>query len=392
MRNKIKQQFVPVILYAATCFYFSYAVAGSADTSSSNEQKNKTIQTTKTLSNIDQTIDAQKKTIALTRSKRSGLNKRLKKDELIIANAAKVVNKTTHHLTKIKNKIKQLFQQKNELIVQKYQQQKLLAQQLRAAYTNGDHDYLKLILNQENPAVVQRTLSYYQYFNKARITEIKQFEKTVQALAAIAAEQQIQVDKLTQLKQQQVTQQIVLQQSNKARKITLKKLSKQLLTKEQRLHKLEREQQNLQIALRKLKQLAKAELTLTGLKHFKHKLSWPIKGRVLHHFGSRKQGYLRWKGVLLSASLGKEIKSIHNGKVLFSNWLNGYGLVIVVDHGNGYMSLYGHNQALLKNVGDHVESGEPIALVGQSGGQNRSALYFEIRHDGKAVNPQIWCH
>ena len=112
---------------------------------------------------------------------------------------------------------------------------------------------------------------------------------------------------------------------------------------------------------------------------------------MLHRFGTRKQGYLKWKGVLISSAVGKQVKSIHNGTVLFSDWLKGYGLVTVVDHGKGYMSLYGHNQTLLKNVGDQVEQGEPIALTGQSGGQQQSGLYFEIRHQGKAVNPRLWC-
>ncbi|WP_394172185.1 murein hydrolase activator EnvC family protein [Thalassotalea litorea] len=100
---------------------------------------------------------------------------------------------------------------------------------------------------------------------------------------------------------------------------------------------------------------------------------------------------MRWKGVLMTAPVGQPVYTIHNGTVLFADWLKGYGLVVVVDHGDGYMSLYGHNQTLLKNVGDRVEIGEPIALVGQSGGQNRAGLYFEIRHKGKPVNPKLWC-
>ena len=136
---------------------------------------------------------------------------------------------------------------------------------------------------------------------------------------------------------------------------------------------------------------AKQAENLVGLSKLKRKLSWPVKGRINHSFGSSKQGYLKWKGVFLSAPIGREVKTIHNGTVLFSDWLKGYGLVTVVDHGDGYMSLYGHNQALLKSVGDRVEAGEPIALVGQSGGQANSGLYFEIRHTGIAVNPKLWC-
>jgi septal ring factor EnvC (AmiA/AmiB activator) len=168
-------------------------------------------------------------------------------------------------------------------------------------------------------------------------------------------------------------------------------LSKQLLSSQQQLNKLKAEENNLTQALNKLAAMIKAEIDLTGLSKLKNRLSWPVKGKISHSFGTKKQGYLTWKGVLISAPISHQVSTIHNGTVLFSDWLKGYGLLTVVDHGNGYMSLYAHNQTLLKSVGDRVETGEPIALVGQSGGQSSSGLYFEIRHQGKALNPKIWC-
>ena len=171
-------------------------------------------------------------------------------------------------------------------------------------------------------------------------------------------------------------------------------MNQKALTEQQKLAKLEREESALVSLLKRMAAdaaKAKQAENLVGLSKLKRKLSWPVKGRINHSFGSSKQGYLKWKGVFLSAPIGREVKTIHNGTVLFSDWLKGYGLVTVVDHGDGYMSLYGHNQALLKSVGDRVEAGEPIALVGQSGGQANSGLYFEIRHTGIAVNPKLWC-
>ena len=161
--------------------------------------------------------------------------------------------------------------------------------------------------------------------------------------------------------------------------------SKQLLTK------LVEEEENLISALQQLAQLSKPDEELNGLSQLKRKLAWPVKGRINRSFGSKKQGYLKWKGVLMAAPVGRQVKTIHNGTVLFADWLKGYGLVTVIDHGQGYMSLYGHNQTLLKSVGERVETGEPIALVGQSGGQLRPGLYFEIRYRGQAVNPKKWC-
>ena len=387
--NIKKIRFNSIMVLALSFTIIPAGIVGAAAQRSTENQQEQ--QTNNKLKDVHKEIAKQRKTIAKTNQKRQKLEARLKKDELAIAVVAKKVNETNTQLTTTKTSIAKLKQEKIKLLQQKQQQQKLLAQQLRAAYSNGDHDYLKLILNQEKPASIQRTLTYYQYFNKARIDEIKHFEKTVADIAKVTEQQQQQAEKLVQLQQQQLAQQAQLKESNKARKGTIKQLNRQLLSKQEQLQKLQSEEENLTIELNKLQQLAREELDLAGLDKLQHKLAWPVKGRLLKRFGNRKQGYLKWKGVLIAASIGKNVNSIHSGKVLFSDWLNGYGLVIVVDHGNGYMSLYGHNQALLKNVGDRVETGEPIALVGQSGGQSRPALYFEVRHDGKTVNPKIWC-
>ena len=130
---------------------------------------------------------------------------------------------------------------------------------------------------------------------------------------------------------------------------------------------------------------------MLGLNKSKGKLNWPSKGKLKHTFGQRKHGGIDWKGVLIGAKEGTNVNSINNGQVVFADWLKGFGWVIVVDHGEGFMSLYGHAQTLLKDVGDMVREGETLALVGQSGGQSSSGLYFEIRHKGRAVNPIKWC-
>jgi len=266
-----------------------------------------------------------------------------------------------------------------------------LAKQLRSAYTTGQHDYLKLLLNQEQSGKIQRTITYYQYLNKARINEIEKFQTTIAQLMMVTTEHQNQVEQLQTLKQSQQNQRLALSENKKKRSKTIASLGKKLLSSKQQLAKLKADEANLTAALQKLAELIRSEVDLTGLSKLKRKLSWPVKGRLLRSFGSKKQGYLKWKGVLLGAPIGRQVQTIHNGTVLFSDWLKGYGLLTVIDHGNGYMSLYAHNQTLLKSVGDQVETGEPIALVGQSGGQNQASLYFEIRHKGKAVNPKLWC-
>ena len=355
---------------------------------------NNSAKTNQQLSDIQQAINQQKQNLSSTNVKISDLEQQLKTDDLAIGKIAKNLANTSSELAATREKLGQLSTEKKQLELAKKQQEQILAKQLRAAYSTGHHDYIKLILNQEKPSSVQRTITHYQYLNTARIKEIEAFKSTITQLNDVTQQYQKQAEQLTQLTQTQSQQKQILELSKTKQKQTLAALNKKALTGQQKLAKLEREESALVSLLKKMAadaEKAKNAKNLVGLSKLKRKLSWPVKGRINHSFGSSKQGYLKWKGVFLSAPIGREVKTIHNGTILFSDWLKGYGLVTVVDHGDGYMSLYGHNQALLKSVGDRVEAGEPIALVGQSGGQTNSGLYFEIRHTGIAVNPKLWC-
>ncbi len=343
------------------------------------------------LNDIQKAIAKQKSNIFDTNKQRSKLERQLKADDLAIAKVAKEINRIEELLKSTQDKISSLAAEKKQLTIEKQKQEKLLAQQLRSAYTTGQHDYLKLLLNQDQSEKIQRTISYYQYLNQARTKEIDKFQETISQLLQVTTEHHAQIEQLQQLKEEQIKQDNKLRENKALRSKTIAKLGRELLSSQQQLDKLQAEENNLNQALSKLAAIIQAEIDLTGLSKLKRKLSWPVKGRMLHQFGTRKQGYLKWKGVLISAPLSRQVQTIHNGTVLFSDWLKGYGLLTVIDHGNGYMSLYAHNQALLKSVGDRVETGEPIALIGQSGGLEQSGLYFEIRHLGKAVNPKLWC-
>ncbi|MDP7592849.1 MAG: peptidoglycan DD-metalloendopeptidase family protein [Litorilituus sp.] len=374
-------------LVLLSCLFASFSVL--ANTESINEKTKQ--QNNEKLNDVQQAIAAQESNIFTTNKARSKLEQQLKQDDLAIAKAAKSINNTEKKLTTTKLKIIKLGTEKQALSTQKRKQEQLLAKQLRAAYTTGQHDYLKLILNQEQSEKVQRTVTYYQYLNQARIKQIGVFQSTIASLLQVTTEHQAQITALDNLKKSQQRQKISLNQNKSKRQQTINALNKKLLSSQQKLAKLKAEEANLTAALQKLATLMQTEINLTGLSKLKKKLSWPVKGRLLRSFGSKKQGYLKWKGVLLGATIGRQVQTIHSGTILFSDWLKGYGLLTVIDHGEGYMSLYAHNQTLLKSVGERVETGEPIALVGQSGGQNQAGLYFEIRHRGKAVNPKLWC-
>ncbi|MGL1958220.1 MAG: peptidoglycan DD-metalloendopeptidase family protein [Colwellia sp.] len=368
----------------------SLLIAMTASAIGTDTKKNKQ-QSEQKLSHVQQAIAKQESAIFQVNKDRDKLEKQLKNDDLAIAKVAKSINTTNKNLTLSQQKITSLAKQKHQLTQKKKSQELLLAQQLRTAYTAGQHDYLKLLLNQEQSEKIQRTISYYQYLNNARIKEIEQFKATLAELIQVTSAHQEEIELLQVLKGKQNQQRAQLSENKSKRHKTLKSLSKKLLSSKQQLAKLKAEESNLSLALKKLETLIQAEVNLAGLSQLKKKLSWPVKGRILHRFGTKKQGYLKWKGVLMAAPIGRQVQTIHNGTILFSDWLKGYGFVTVIDHGNGYMSLYGHNQTLLKSVGDRVETGEPIALIGQSGGQAQPGLYFEIRHLGKTVNPKLWC-
>ncbi|MFT5850649.1 MAG: septal ring factor EnvC (AmiA/AmiB activator) [Colwellia sp.] len=374
----------------ASIFSLSCVLMSVNATEQSSDNGDTTNKTNQALSKVQLQIVEQEKSIKQTSNKRSSLENQLRNDDISIAKIVKAMIKTQDDFEDTQQTLKELAQEKITLTHKKQQQEKVLAQQLRAAYTSGHHDYIKLLLNQQSPASVERTVTYYKYLNDARIKEIDQFQIVLSDLLAVTTQHQEQAKKLNLIKQQQAEQKVVFQNTKQERKNTIRALNKELLGSKQLLAQLVAEEQNLVVALQRIAALAQQSAELVGLKKLKRKLSWPVKGKISHSFGSRKQGYLKWKGILLAAPVGKQVKAIHNGTVLFSDWLKGYGLVTVLDHGAGYMSLYGYNQALLKSVGDRVETGEPIALVGQSGGQSQSGLYFEIRSDGQAVNPKAW--
>ncbi|MBL4899781.1 MAG: peptidoglycan DD-metalloendopeptidase family protein [Colwellia sp.] len=383
---KIFRKLVSSLAVLSCLLFIDFSMANNTANHKESKQQN-----TSKLNDVQKAIAKQESNIFKANKVRTTLEKQLKSNDLAIAKVAKTISDTVQQLKITNKKVATFSKKKQQLSAQKNRQERLLAQQLRSAYTTGQHDYLKLILNQNESKKIQRTISYYQYLNKARILEIDKFQVTITQLMQVTTQHQEEIEKLQALKVNQQKQQKSLSKNKDKRSKTLASLNKQLLSSKQQLAKLKAEEANLTAALQKLTALIRAEVNLIGLSKLKRQLSWPVKGKLLRSFGSRKQGYLKWKGVLLSAPIGKQVQTIHNGTILFSDWLKGYGLLTVIDHGNGYMSLYAHNQTLLKSVGDRVETGEPIALVGQSGGQNQAGLYFEIRHQGKAVNPKLWC-
>ena len=343
------------------------------------------------LSEVQQEIKKNQQNLKNQQLSLGDLQKELKRSEQAIANNAKELRAVDHDIAKNKEQHNALEQQATALQSKRKRLDKALAAQLRSAYMVGGHDYSKLLLNQQNTAKLERTISYYDYLNKARLQQLDELKVTLEKIAenqAALAKNRAQLEQLRAQEQQQQAQLIAAKQQRQSQVDALQgKLDKL----QNSIDYLKDNEQTLISTIEDLEQSKGRQIAMLGLGSSKGKLAWPTKGALKHRFGTRKRPGFNWKGVVIGASEGSNVNSIEDGQVVFADWLKGFGWVMVIDHGEGYMSLYGHAQALLKEVGEQVYQGETIALVGQSGGQLDPGLYFEIRHKGRAVNPTTWC-
>lgn len=321
----------------------------------------------------------------------------------LLQQAEKEVAKASHKLNQIKkksssldNELSGLQQEQKQLQQQLSTNQEFLINQIRAAYSIGKQEYVKLLLNQEDPATVSRMMVYYQYFNQARANQLKKIDQRLLRLTTVSRDIETQSEKLDSLKQQAIKERELLKASRQQRSQVVASLSKSLKKKNHRLNSLLRDEQHLKKLLREIEsQLSDVKLDLAPPKKFKQlkgKLRWPSSGTISARFGSlrKNSGNLKWKGVVIKTEAGGTVKAVAYGRVVFADWLRGFGMLIIIDHGDGYMSLYGHNEQLHKKLGDWVQAEEVIATSGNSGGQLATSLYFEIRHKGKPQDPVKW--
>lgn len=273
------------------------------------------------------------------------------------------------------------------------QQNEIIIQQLRSASQLGHQEPIKLLLNQEDPVKLARMFKYYDYFIRARSHKILEYTRDITDLSEIIDE--IKKDKVSlvtskeKLKIEQQSAELHL----KERTQILKRLKNDITEDETRLRNLKIQRAGLQALIDAVSDIASSvKITIQNrpFQSLKGNLSWPIKGKLINNFGSKRSGSMRWNGWLIKANKGTSVKTVHEGRVVFSDYLRGFGLMLILDHGDGFMTLYGHNQELLKDTGDWVNPKDEIAKAGNTGGLTESALYFEVRHQGQPKNPKIW--
>ena len=343
----------------------------------------------KSIAKIQQHLKGSKRQRSHVLTELKELESKISKNTVLLNSLAKDVQKTQKHKVKLERDLQQLNKQLNR-------QQTILSEQMRSAYSMGHQQNLKMLLNQQNPAQAGRAQEYFNYFNRARTQQIDSFTETIKRKGRTESELKQTLSKQKALLQTQKKKKRKRQNQRLQRKNLLAELSSKIKNQENTLSSLENSRGRIENLLKSLGELlADIPSNPSEKQPFlaqKGKLPWPAKGSFLSRFGQPKnQGDLKWNGVLIKADFGTPIKVISHGRVAFSDWLQGFGFITIIDHGDGYMSLYGNSESLFKQTGDWISAGDIIATAGDSGGQPQSGVYFEIRSRGKPVNPAKWC-
>lgn len=381
-----------------------------------------------------------KKLLQQLQQEKSGVQADLKKTETEMGDLEQQVKDLEQELKDSESEIQRLDGEKKKLQDARAEQQRLIGIQARAAYQSGQQEYLKLLLNQQHPEKFARTLTYYDYLSQARLEQLNTFNETLRQLANVEREIGEHNAQLTEQKASLDERREQLAAARRERQQALAKLNKDLGDRDRKLKSRQQDQAQLAKVLKTIEEtlarqereareaeearkraLAEQQRQLreqdnrpaTGtaraasgpmvssagsgfggpFAQARGRLPWPVDGRLVARYGSARgtDSRAKWDGVLIGAPEGATVRAVHGGRVVFADWLRGAGLLVILDHGNGYLSLYGHNQRLLKSAGDIVKAGESIATVGNSGGQDTPALYFAIRQQGRPTDPAQWC-
>jgi septal ring factor EnvC (AmiA/AmiB activator) len=272
------------------------------------------------------------------------------------------------------------------------EESKALAAQVRTAYMSGSQERIKLLLNQRDPATLGRLMAYYRYLNDYRASNIEAVVAEIRKLDELHGRIAAEEARLATLVQERYDELGRLGASQDKRKELLDTLRRRMADEGREVERLAAQEQDLTRLIAELTSIL-SDYPISSEQPFgelRGKLTWPVAGRLLHDFGQPRAGGIKWNGVVLAAPRGREVRAVYHGRVAFADWLAGMGLLVIVDHGDGYMTLYGYNETILKDTGDWVAPGDVIATVGDSGGQPQASLYFELRRGKKPENPRRW--
>jgi septal ring factor EnvC (AmiA/AmiB activator) len=373
---------IPVL--ALSLLLGALSVAAPPDTDVTPEQ----------LEDLRERIGAIDKWLAEAEEDRSALERQLSATERRIGQLTRERRALRRQIEQQQQRLQQLEQEAARLSDTLERQRDSLRQQIRAAWMEGDTPALKVLLNEADPSRIARTLTYYEYLSRNTVERLEAFRRSLAALKQTQAEAQATRTHLAESEQDLARRQQQLSATRQSRERTLAALEADIRSRRNQRDELEADRKRLEALLEEV-QRAIADIPAPNesqpFASLRNRLPWPVQGKVISGFGDRyADGKLRRTGLLIRTAEDAPVKAIHYGRVVFANWLRGFGLITIIDHGDGYMTLYGHSSSLFTSPGDWVEAGETIALAGRTGGTEEPVLYFEVRHNGKPDNPRRW--
>jgi len=379
------------------------------------------------LSDVHERLETLKKELDSSKEAHRDAADALKESEKAISDANKKLYEIARKQQENKKTLSKLQQEAQSTQQALAEQQKLLSTQLYQQYMHGEQSYVQMILQSEQPSLIARDIHYFSYIAKARAQTIREMQANLNKINKLNQETAAALQLVAELKQKQIAEKQSLEEQKRTKSKIVKSLSKQISAQRNEIKKLKRDEKRLAQLVERLAQAALAkprlskkltlkpggdadvaepnsqktiatnhalpseEITGVNFSALKGKLRLPVRGDVTNRFGSnREDSGVSWKGLFIRADEGAEVKSVAGGRVVFADWLRGFGNLIIVDHGDGYMSLYGNNQSILKQPGDAVRAGESLALVGNTGGNATHGVYYELRRQSKPFDPLSW--
>lgn len=378
------------------------------------------------LASVQKQINTAQKKLRLTQAERNKQQKALTEAERQITQLQTSLSGTLRETARREARVAELKARQRLLAADKRVQLVQLGGDIQQAYKAGHDDYFKLLLNQESPALLARQLRYYSYVQKARSEKIGVLDTTLDELAGLEKEEAEQVAALEKLQVRLADEQSQMKQAQEKRTAALKILNSEIKVQDKNLKSLKQDQAALRSLMRRLESAAREQDRLEQERRkreerlareagkpvkpappketkawsqepdystpYRGNCALPAAGGIRAQFGAARGGGLRWNGIVIAASGGAPVKAVKSGKVLYADFLRGYGKLVIIDHGGGFMSLYGYNQSLQVSTGQSVSAGTTIASVGAGGGDAESGLYFETRLRGRPSQPGNWCN
>ena len=385
-----------MIVFARILFVAACLISGS--TAHATEQEE--------LENLRQRISALQQDFDKTNESKSEAADALRESERNISNSNRKLNELAQQQNTANRALEQLQQQSAQLNKEMQNEQALLGKLLYQQYLGGKQEYLKLLLNNHDPNQLARELQYYDYIARNRASWVKSLRDKLIKVQAVSEQTRQKSKEISALQAEANAQRHHLESEKHSRQQTLAKFATQLKQQRREIGRLQRDENRLSHLVEKIsKMLARPSNTNQArndklpdntydgkpFEILKGKLALPVRGNISNRFGTpRPDSTVLWKGLFIRAVANQPVKSVAAGRVVYADWLRGFGNLLIIDHGNGYMSLYGNNETLYKQVGDTLRGGDTVASVGNSGGNEESGLYFELRHEGNPLDPVKW--